>query len=302
MTRILKPGRICSILNIPLWSIRHYEYLIKILNFHDWIVWEGLGLPVRMIMPAHYTILSFSRGTPRKLPGIIRKDHNPLEITSLKSLKENYCARATCLKQRKTSNIKDKDMITNLWWDIHRLKHNSRRVDHPTQLPPKLMYRLISLYTYENEIVLDPFNGTGTTTLSAAQLNRRYIGIELSDYYFRISKQRHNELSLGIDPFRKNNKTPKSKNSRVQRLKKQNYVISKKALQLEIKKITQQIGHIPTREEVQTLSQYPFKYYENYFIDWGEVCAAARTTGMSEHKNDSIKKIRPHKQQSLFDI
>jgi site-specific DNA-methyltransferase (adenine-specific) len=39
---------------------------------------------------------------------------------------------------------------------------------------------------------------------------------------------------------------------------------------------------LPTREEVKTASKYPIEYFDRYFISWGEVCAAARTTGMSE--------------------
>jgi site-specific DNA-methyltransferase (adenine-specific) len=147
------------------------------------------------------------------------------------------------------------------------------------------MYRLISLFTDSKEIVLDPFNGVGTTTLTAQQLDRRYIGIELSEYYHNIAKQRHAEISDGIDPFRKVHcDTPKAKNSPVKRLKKQKYEISKKTLQLEIRAISEQIGHIPTKEEIMKLSKYPFEYFENYFHSWGEVRAAARTTGMTENK------------------
>jgi site-specific DNA-methyltransferase (adenine-specific) len=149
------------------------------------------------------------------------------------------------------------------------------------------MYRLISLFTNEGELVLDPFNGAGTTTLAAQQLKRKYVGIELSDYYHNMTIQRHNELDLGIDPFRKNNDDkPKAKNSRVERVKKQKYQVSKKVLQLEIKAISKFIGHIPTKEEVIKHSKFPIEYYENYFTDWGEATAAARTTGMTEHRKN----------------
>ena len=93
------------------------------------------------------------------------------------------------------------------------------------------MYRLISLFTNENEFVLDPFNGAGTTTLTAQQLNRKYIGIELSEYYHNLTSQRHKELSSGCDPFRKiNDDMPKAKNSRVARIKKQKYESEQKGI------------------------------------------------------------------------
>ena len=183
-------------------------------------------------------------------------------------------------------------MVTNLWWDIHRLKHNSRRVDHPCQLPPNFMYRLISFFTNKGDIILDPFNGVGTTSLTAAQLGRRFIGIEISEYYHNIAMAPHQELSDGFDPFRKRDSVPKSKNSKVSRLKKQKYIISKRNLQLEVKKLFKKLNHLPSREDVIKYSSYPIKYFDDYFISWREVTAAARTTGMKEDKVDKKVFVR----------
>ena len=219
-------------------------------------------------MPAHYSILCFSKGEPRSLPGITRSNNSALENKSIQTVDENYCGRSSCVSKRKLLKVKDTRVSTNIWWDIHRLKHNSRKVDHPYQLPPNFIYRLISLFTNEEEIVLDPFNGAGTTTLTAQQLNRKYVGIELSEYYHNITISRHEELELGLNPFRKNyENTPKVKNSRVGRLKRQKYKVSKKILQLEVKNIAQQLGKIPTKKEVADLGKFPIEYYENYFID-----------------------------------
>jgi len=287
LARVLKPGRTLAVLNIPQWCVRHFKHLNTILDYQDWIVWEGLGMPVRMIMPSHYSILCFSKGKPKPLPGLVRQNGSQLETKGIEALKEDFCIRGNCISKRKRQKAKDKETSTNIWWDIHRLKHNSRRVDHPCQLPPMFMYRLISLFTNEGEFVLDPFNGAGTTTLTAQQLNRKYVGIELSEYYHKMTTERHRELNSGLDPFRKNNDdTPKAKNSPVERLIKQKYEVSKKVLQLEIRNIAKQIGHIPTKDEVVQYSKFPLEYFESYFISWGEVTAAARTTGMTEHKKN----------------
>jgi len=300
LARVLKPGRTLAVLNIPQWCVRHFKHLNTILDYQDWIVWEGLSMPVRMIMPAHYSILCFSKGKARELPGIKRKNHSILESKAIHALSEDFCIRPNCMKKRTHSRIKDSEKVSNIWWDIHRLKHNSRRVDHPCQLPPMFMYRLISLFTNENEFVLDPFNGAGTTTLTAQQLNRKYVGIELSEYYHNMTFQRHKELEQGLDPFRKNNDdSPKAKNSPVDRLRKQKYEVSKKTLQLEIKNITNQIGHVPSKEEVVKISKYPIEYFENYFISWGEATAAARTTGMSENRKGAI--VISNEQLRLFE-
>lgn len=285
LARVLRPGRTCAILNIPQWTIRHFAHLQKILEYQSWIVWEGLSLPVRMIMPAHYSIVCFSKGLPRPLPGLEGGViHSDLEHDSLSPLAEGFCLRAICIEKRRMCRTTDTSPVTDLWWDIHRLKHNSRRVDHPCQLPPALMRRLITLFTYKGECVLDPFNGAGTTTLVSEQLERDFIGIELSEKYHALAERRHEELRGGFDPFRKTDGVPNAKNSRVKRLKKQPYAVSKKALQMEIKRIAGKLGHLPSKDEVVNHSIYPLEYYEKYFINWGEVCAAARTTGMSEYR------------------
>lgn len=284
LARILKPGCTLAVLNIPQWAIRYFKHLNSILDFQDWIVWEGLSMPVRMIMPSHYSVICFSKGKPRRSPGISNfnnwlKD----EHYSLTTIKQWYCSRPSCIRSRRKKGIEDTERVSNIWWDIHRLKHNSRRVDHPCQLPPLFMRRLISMFTYDGEVVFDPFNGVGTTTLTASQLGRKYIGFDVSEYYHKIAYSRHDELNIGLDPFRKNHdKEFKAKNSPVKRLKKQKYKVSKKKLQLEVKQIAEKIGHIPTKKEVEEFSKYPIEYFESYFINWGEVTAATRANGMTE--------------------
>lgn len=297
--RIIKPGRTVAVLNIPQWTIRYFKHLSSILQFQDWIIWKALGLPVRMIMPSHYSILCFTKGESRELPGLVRNEHSELEHNSIHTYKEFFCTRASCINERRKSNIEDNELISNIWWDIHRLKHNSKRVDHPTQLPPLFMHRLISLFTNKNEYVLDPFNGAGTTSLCAGQLNRKYIGIELSEYYYSISLQRHQDLKDGKDPFGKQKKIPKAKNSYVRRLEKQKYEVDKKTLQLEVKEIAKKLGKIPSRDDVMKYSSYPIEYFDNYFINWSEVTAAARTTGMANV--ESKKNYEVHQQLRIFE-
>jgi DNA modification methylase len=287
LARVLKPGCTCAVLNIPILAVRHFQHMKKNLVFQSWIAWEGLSMPVRMIMPAHYAIVCFSKGQPRPLPGLVNEFATSLESGALTTSRENFCIRQSCLAMRKRIKIEDREPITDLWWDIHRLKHNSRRVDHPCQLPPTLMRRLIALYTAENEVVLDPFNGAGTTTLCADELMRRYIGIELSEKYHEIAEERHKYIQSGGDPFEKVKGVPKVKNTRVNRIGGMKYEVPKKTLQLEVKRIAGLLGHLPSREELERNGFYPIRYYDEYFISWGEVCAAARTTGMSETRNTS---------------
>jgi len=290
LARVLKPGRTLALLNIPLWAIRHFLFMDSFLQFQNWIVWDALAFPVRLIMPAHYAILAFSKGQGRKLPGLLG-EAGPTDVPTtagtfraLEPLAEGYCLRAQCVRSRRLTDINDRGPLTDLWWDIHRLKHNARRVDHPTQLPPQLMYRLIAIFTRRGEVVLDCFNGAGTTTLAAHQLERCYIGIEKSKKYCEMAQIRHEEILKGLDPFRKAHRELTAKNSPVPRLPKRKYAVSKKTLQLEVRRVAQDLGHLPSREELAQHGKYPIKYYDEYFISWGEVCAAARTTGMTEER------------------
>jgi site-specific DNA-methyltransferase (adenine-specific) len=291
LSRVLKPGRTLALLNIPIGSIRHFLYMQTILKYQNWLVWDALAFPVRLIMPAHYTILCFTKGESRELPCFtgesshIRLSSAPKNFNALEPLADDYCLRENCVNTRIAAKINDKTTLTDLWSDIHRLKHNSRRVDHPTQLPPHLMYRAISIFTKPNEVVLDCFNGSGTTTLTAHQLGRKYLGIEASEKYWNLSNERHQEILNGLDPFRKMERVLTSKNSRVARVEKQVYKVPKKTLQLEVKRVTGEIGHIPSRDELISYGKYSIEYYDKYFVSWGEVTAAARTTGMSEKRN-----------------
>jgi len=73
------------------------------------------------------------------------------------------------------------------------IKIHSEKYDHglhPTQKPVELMEALIELTTQENQIVLDPFCGSGSTLVAAKNLNRQYVGIEQNKEFFEITKNR----------------------------------------------------------------------------------------------------------------
>lgn len=64
------------------------------------------------------------------------------------------------------------------------------RLGHPTQKSLKLMKELIKIHTNEEDIILDPFMGTGTTCLAAKELNRKFIGIEREYNYYVLAQER----------------------------------------------------------------------------------------------------------------
>ena len=73
-------------------------------------------------------------------------------------------------------------------WDIP--PESARRVAHPAPFPVELPARLIELYTYADDLVLDPFMGSGSTLIAAARLGRRYVGYDLDPDYVAIARER----------------------------------------------------------------------------------------------------------------
>lgn len=69
---------------------------------------------------------------------------------------------------------------------------NPKNKVHPTEKPIDMLQVLIGNSSEENDIVLDPFMGSGTTGVACKNLNRNFIGIELDDKYFDIAKKRIN--------------------------------------------------------------------------------------------------------------
>jgi site-specific DNA-methyltransferase (adenine-specific) len=63
---------------------------------------------------------------------------------------------------------------------------------HPESFPVELPYRLIQLYTYKGEVVLDPFMGSGQTAIAAIRTQRHYIGYEVNNEYISLAKRRLN--------------------------------------------------------------------------------------------------------------
>lgn len=67
---------------------------------------------------------------------------------------------------------------------------SAKRVGHPAPFPPELPRRLIELYTYRGDVVLDPFAGAGTVALAAKQAGRRYVCVDADETYVELARRR----------------------------------------------------------------------------------------------------------------
>lgn len=72
-----------------------------------------------------------------------------------------------------------------------KMAPETRKSSHPVPFPRELVKRCVKLFSYVGNVVLDPFNGSGTTTSTAYELGRKYIGIDNCEEYCKIAR---NEL------------------------------------------------------------------------------------------------------------
>ncbi len=71
---------------------------------------------------------------------------------------------------------------------------SARRIGHPAPFPEELPYRLIQLYSFKGDIILDPFMGSGTTAVAALKTDRKFIGFDISQEYIDLAKRRVEQL------------------------------------------------------------------------------------------------------------
>ena len=77
----------------------------------------------------------------------------------------------------------------NAKWAIVPEQHMDKW-DHPAMFPEELAYRILLLFSFKHDIILDPFNGVGTTCVVAQKTERTYLGIDISEKYCETARQR----------------------------------------------------------------------------------------------------------------
>ncbi len=89
------------------------------------------------------------------------------------------------------ADITDKEFKewVNAKWSIAP-ERNMKEFGHPAMFPEKLAERVIKLFSFQKDIVLDPFNGVGTTSKVAKMFNRHFVGFDVSEEYVDIAKKR----------------------------------------------------------------------------------------------------------------
>jgi site-specific DNA-methyltransferase (adenine-specific) len=182
MVRITKPTGSIFVHNIPKWLTYYSAFLNKQADFKHWISWDAPTAPMgKTLQPAHYGILFYAKDCKQLKFYEVRYPHK-------RARKSNILAKDYGGKKRLLHPFGP--LVSDVWTDIHRVKHNKFRDEHPCQLPIHLLERIILMATDENDIVLDPFNGTGTTAIAAKRLGRQYIGFDIDENYIKITENK----------------------------------------------------------------------------------------------------------------
>jgi len=128
-----------------------------------WGSWMSASNPI--LRDIHEYILVFSKGD-------YKRERNKTERES----KQNSISKADFMEWTKSI------------WTFNA--ESAKRVGHPAPFPHVLPYRLIQLYSFKTDIVLDPFMGSGTTAIAALKSYRKYIGFEINQDYIQLTKKR----------------------------------------------------------------------------------------------------------------
>lgn len=160
------------------------------LNLHDTMIWQketftAVGSVKIRYAPVFEYMFIFSKGKPkttniikdRKNKHYNKKIHGTVRLPdgNFKDVSSNGCL------------IKEYGCRFNVW-NINSEKNN--KTNHPAVFPEKLINDHVISWSNENETILDPFMGSGTTGVACQNTNRKFIGIEKDKTYFEIAKKR----------------------------------------------------------------------------------------------------------------
>lgn len=167
-------------------------------NLHDTMIFKKRN-PIPQIYRMRYNnefeyMFVFSKGQV--------KTHNPIMVDCLHAGLElngttykNY-SKDTQKRSKLANPVKNKKIKGNIWeYVVGKNMEDQEAKEHPAPFPCALARDHISSWTNENDLVLDPMCGSGTTCRSAKELGRRFIGIDISQEYCELATERLKAIS-----------------------------------------------------------------------------------------------------------
>lgn len=174
--RVLKPGGALFVYNLPKWNIPIGGYLNDLgMDFRHWISIEissCLPIPGRL-HPSHYSLLYYSKGKPKTF----RRIRTPIMLCRhCGGEVKDYGGHRDAMNPKGVT-------LKDVWTDIPPVRHwKFKSKNRPANaLSTKILDRVVEMSTRPNDVVLDPFGGSGTTFSVCESKERHWIGIEI-DY------------------------------------------------------------------------------------------------------------------------
>lgn len=175
-------------------SFKQALYFMEVgFNLHDTMIFQKTN-PIPHIYRKRYNgnfefMFVFSKGAV--------KTHNPIKIDCLHAGLElngttykNY-SKGEQKREKMANPVKSQKIKGNIWeYVVGKKAEDQEAKGHPAPFPCALARDHITSWTNEGDIVLDPMNGSGTTCISALQLGRNYIGIDISKEYCDLAQKR----------------------------------------------------------------------------------------------------------------
>jgi len=118
---------------------------------------------------------------------ILRDVHEYILIFSKGDYKRHLTKKEKTVKLSTISRDEFLDWTKTIW---QMNAESARRVGHPAPFPLELPHRLIQLYSFETDVVLDPFMGSGSTALAALRSGRKFVGYEIVEEYVTLAQKR----------------------------------------------------------------------------------------------------------------
>ena len=166
-------------------SFRQALYFKEIgFNLHDTMIYETSKPPMndRRYQACFEYMFILSKGKPETFNPIKELSKNAGKKVSGTYYKKDGTMKKRSGMNRPVDTLRIKDSI----WRIVERQSNG----HPATFPFELAYNHIISWSNENDIVLDPMCGSGTTCAAAKQLKRNFIGIDISEEYVKIARER----------------------------------------------------------------------------------------------------------------
>lgn len=166
-------------------------------NFRSEIIWsyKRWSNSKKGLLPSHQNIYFYSKSKEFKFNKIFRSYSETTNVDQILQDRSRDKNNKSIYAKDSSGKIKNgaskKGVPLGDVWDIPFLNPKAKeRVGYPTQKPILLLEQIIKLVTDEQDIVLDPFCGSGTTCVASKLLNRRYLGIDISKDAIDLSNER----------------------------------------------------------------------------------------------------------------